>query len=237
MEGFIDGFLTKEKARGNCFHHPQRQGILAVTGDTLLGQKRKQCLSWWLLRQRLLRRMTQVKLLLQKPTTETSRTMDASSGEQGGKSERGTRREGRLEKDKSSFWKVMFLHLSLRVQNRPGWWPALPLPWTAPFLAAVQWSELSTLAISPLLTTAGLAPLSLLLWTSANPGYYKRRTWESDLAATAICSEILFIILWTHFQGKDFRSRINTVQVWKRDLYLWHRSYLWVVNWKKKTFQ
>lgn len=43
MEGFIDGFLTKEKAQGNCFHHPQRQGILAVTGDAFLGQKRKQC--------------------------------------------------------------------------------------------------------------------------------------------------------------------------------------------------
>lgn len=236
MEGFIDGFLTKEKAQGNCFHHPQRQGILAVTGDSFLGQKRKQCPVLATSQAKAIEKNDSSKTALAK-TRETSRTMDASSGEQGGKSERGTRREGRLEKDKSSFWKVMFLHLSLRVQSRPGWWPALPLPWTAPFLAAVQWSELSTLAISPLLITAGLAPLSLLLWTSANPGYYERRTRESDLAATAICSEILFIILWTHFQRKHFRSRINTIQVWKRVLYLWHGSYLWVVNWKKKTFQ
>ena len=227
----------RRKPRGTASTIPRGRASWLSQGTPSWARNVSSALSWQLLRQRLLRRMTQVKPLLQKPTRETSRTMDASSGEQGGKSETGTRREGRLETDKSSFWEVMFLHLSLHVQSRPGWWPALPLPWTAPFLAAVQWSELSTLAVSPLLTTAGLAPLSLLLWISANPGYYERRTRESDLAATAICSEILFIILWTHCQRKHFRSRINTIQVWKRDLCLWHGSYLWVVNWKKKTFQ
>lgn len=39
----LGGFLTKEKGQGNCFHHPQRQGILAVTEDTFLSQKCKQC--------------------------------------------------------------------------------------------------------------------------------------------------------------------------------------------------
>ena len=123
-----------------------------------------------------------------------------------------------------------------RVLSRADWGSAPPLPWTAPFPAAAQRSELSTLVISPLLTAAGLAPLSPLLWTSASPGCYERRTWESDLPATAICLELLFIILWTPFHGKDFRSRINTIQVWEifiSDM----ASYLSVVNWKKKMFQ
>ena len=103
-------------------------------------------------------------------------------------------------------------------QSRPGWWPVLPLPWTALYLAAVQWSELRTLVISPLLTRAGLAPWSLLPWTSANLGYWKRRTWESDY--TAIRSGILLVIPWACFQGKDFRSMSNTVKVWKRKIFM-----------------
>lgn len=161
-----DGFLTMEKDQEHYFQHLQMQGTLAFTRDSFLGQNCKQCPAL-VASQTMLRRVAPVELLLQEQTKETSRTVDAVIGWGRGMWEReageGQNGRGRLEGNGSS--------LRPPWQSWPDWWCALPRLGFALLPADVQWSELRTLVISPLLTRAGLAPLSLLLWTSVNLGY------------------------------------------------------------------
>lgn len=158
------GSLQRRRAQETTSTIPSWwKGILAFTRDTFLDQNCKQCPVLVTSQTQNVEKKCARQTALAKTNQRNKQNCGCFVWTPGGKSKRGARWERLLEgNDLSSCppW-----------QSRPDWWSAPPLLCFALFPVAVQWSELRTLVISPLLTRAGLAPWSLLLWTSVNLGY------------------------------------------------------------------